>query len=66
MSMWWCVSSAWYGNGSSSANIVDVIEADECPEGSVRYVGRTDYYIDWFDSKESAEKFVADVRNQSN
>ena len=39
-------------------NLIGSIYAEEKPANSFKSKNRADYYIDWFDSKEEAEKFV--------
>lgn len=41
-------------------NIVASQAAEERPANSFKSTNRADYYFDWFDSKEEAEKFITE------
>lgn len=55
---WYCVASSYDNNGRVRASIVDMVQAIEEPKSIFSSGAREDTYIDWFDSKEAAEKFV--------
>ena len=40
------------------SNLIGYQYAEEKPANSFKSKNRTDYYIDWFESKEEAEEFV--------
>lgn len=43
-----------------STRYMGEIQAETKPESTVKSTGTTDYYMDYFDTKEDAERFVAD------
>lgn len=43
-----------------STRYMGKIQAETKPESTVKLIGTTDYYMDYFDTKEDAERFVAD------
>lgn len=63
MKKWYCVVSTFDDKGKITANIVDTKEAEEQPEGGFKSTARKDIYTDWFDSEETANKFIADSKN---
>ena len=63
MRKWYCVVSTFDDKGRVTANIVDTKEADEQLESTSKSTKRKDVYTDWFDSEETANKFIADSKN---
>lgn len=54
----WAVTTAFYDNGSVTANIVTSVEADQKPQAGYRETRSADIYTDWFDSRQKAQAFV--------
>lgn len=55
----YCVSTTIYDCGRTTLCISHV-EAEEKPKNSFKSTPRADYYNDYFDTAEEAEKFYAD------
>lgn len=62
MKKWYCVVSTFDDKGNITANIVDTKEAKRRPEGIYRATAHKDTYIDWFDSEEATNEFIADCK----
>lgn len=62
---YYCVTSAFHSNGRVTANITMVLEADEKPKNTFRYLHDRDIYSDWFDTKADADKAVAEARAEN-
>lgn len=44
----------------STTRYVGEVQAEKKPESTVKSTGSTDYYMDYFDTQEEAERFVAE------
>lgn len=49
-------------NGEVRCDIVDSVVAESKPESSYNSTSLKDIYVDWFDSRAEAEKFVEEAR----
>lgn len=58
--VFYCVATTVFSSGKTVMNIVASQTAEERPANSFKSTNRADYYCDWFDSKEEAEKFIAE------
>ena len=61
----YCVSSTYFDDGRCSANLVDIIEAEEKPKDTHIHAARADRYCDWFSTSIEAEAFIAETKRQS-
>ena len=62
MATYFCVTSAWYDDGHGTADITDVVDADEKPQDSFKSTMRKDIYLDWYESYEDAQAVIEAVR----
>lgn len=62
MKKFYAVCSSYYDDGRATANLVDVVEAEEKPQDSYNQARRCDVYVTWFDSREEAEKHISECR----
>lgn len=60
--VYWSVTTAIYYTGRITVNITSTREAVCKPENSFTGTRYRDIYIDWFDSREEAEKFAGEAR----
>lgn len=60
MKLFYCVSTTVFPNGRTFRNFEVSRLAEERPANSFESTNRGDCYLDWFDSKEEAEKFIAE------
>lgn len=58
--VFYCVATTVFSSGKTVMNIVASQAAEERPANSFKSTNRADYYCDWFDSKEEAEKFITE------
>lgn len=63
MKTYYCVKSSVDNHGHMTATITESVEAEEQPADSYVSTSRKDIYMDWFESREEAEKFVCNARN---
>lgn len=63
MTTFYCVMSKYDDKGHTWAKLTGTQTAKVMPSGSHRSTKTADYWIDWFDSREEAEKFVQDTLN---
>lgn len=61
MKNWYCVTTAYYDNGKTTAAITSIVEAEEQPENSYTSARDRDVYLDWYGSLAEAEKAVRDA-----
>lgn len=62
MKTWWGVVTTFDNNGRVTAAVTRTVRATEKPERSFTETKRKDIYLDWFDSQEEAEEFVAEAK----
>jgi len=48
--------------GRATANITDMIKAEEKPESTYTSTRRKDIYNDWFESEKEAQEYVEQTR----
>jgi hypothetical protein len=60
---YWCVMSEFYDNGTVKAAMASEARNGK-PENTCRSMPRMDAYEDWFDSREEAEAFLAEIRKE--
>lgn len=58
MKKYYAVCSSFYSNGRITANLVDVVEAEEKPEDTYNETRRCDIYVNWFGSHEEALDYI--------
>lgn len=58
MRTFYCVATTIRDNGQCSCNIVCTVEAETKPENKCKSTSRADYYTDWFEMLEDAQRFV--------
>lgn len=58
MKTYYCVTTSFDDKGKVTANITNVIEAEEKPENTFKSTSRKDIYNDWFESEKEAKEFV--------
>mgnify|MGYP000737978033 CR=1 FL=1 len=59
MKTYYCVTSSFDDRGRATANITDMIKAEEKPESTYTSTRRKDIYNDWFESeKEKYPEFI--------
>lgn len=63
MKAFYCVTSSFDDRGRVTANITEIIEAEEKPESTYTNTGRKDIYNDWFESEKEAQEFAEQTRN---
>jgi len=63
---WYCVSSTYFDDGRCSANLIDIVEAEEKPRDTHKVCRNCDRYCDWFATAIEAEAFIAETKRQSN
>lgn len=51
MKTYYCVTSSFDDRGRATANITDMIKAEEKPESTYTSTRRKDIYNDWFESE---------------
>jgi len=59
---WYGVVSTFYDNGRVTAAVTRTVQAAQKPERSFTSAKRRDIYLDWFDSKQEADHFVAEAK----
>ena len=62
MKKWYCVTTAYYDNGKTTAAITSIVEAEDKPEDSYTSARDRDIYLDWYGTLAEAEKAVRDAR----
>lgn len=58
MKTYYCVTSSFDDRGRATANITDMIKAEEKPESTYTSTRRKDIYNDWFESEKEAQEYV--------
>lgn len=58
MKKYYCVTSSFDNKGRVTANITNIIEAEEKPESTFISTSRKDIYSDWFEDEKEAKEFV--------
>lgn len=61
--IYWGVTTSVYDNGRVVANITSTVEAVCKPGNTFQNKPHKDVYIDWFESREEAVKFVEGAKN---
>lgn len=61
MKTWYVVTSSYHDDGKVVANITGTVEAAEKPKSTSTSVSNRDIYVDYFDSKKEADKFVEET-----
>lgn len=64
MKTFYCVSTVVRDNGQCSCNIVDAVESEMKPENKCKSTSRADYYTDWFETLEDAQRFVEQSKSK--
>lgn len=62
MKTYYCVTSSFDDRGRATANITDMIKAEEKPESTYTSARRKDIYNDWFESEKEAQEYVEQTR----
>ena len=62
MKTWYCVTTAYYDNGKTTAAITGITEAERKPEDYSISSRDRDVYLDWYETLAEAEKAVRDAR----
>lgn len=62
MKTYYCVTSSFDDKGRATANITDMIKAEEKPESTYTSTRRKDIYNDWFESEKEAQEYVEQTR----
>lgn len=62
MKTYYCVTSSFDDMGRATANITDMIKAEEKPESTYTSTRRKDIYNDWFESEKEAQEYVEQTR----
>lgn len=62
MRTWYGVVSTFHDNGRVTAAVTRTVQATQKPERSFTSAKRRDIYLDWFDSKQEADRFVAEAK----
>ena len=62
MKTYYCVTSSFDDRGRATANITDMIKAEEKPESTYTSTRRKDIYNDWFESEKEAQEYVEQTR----
>ena len=63
MRTYYCVSSTIYGDGRTTAVIVDMVESEKPPRNSFKSTPQKDIYTDWFGDLMLARKFVREAKS---
>lgn len=63
MNTYYCVMSKYDDKGHTWAKLTGTRQSTRKPMWSHRHTKTADYWIDWFDSLQEAEKFVQDTLN---
>lgn len=64
MKKYYAVCTSYYDDGRVTTNLVDVIEAEEKPQGTFKETRRCDIYVDWFDSYDEAMEEINGVKRE--
>lgn len=59
---YYSVTTSFDNRGRVQASITSTIQAAVKPEQTYRSTSRKDIYVDWFESREAAEKFAKEAR----
>lgn len=59
---YWGVATSFDDRGRVVSNITSTVEAAVKPENTYKSTSRKDIYVDWFESREAAEKHVKEAR----
>lgn len=59
---YWGVTTSFDDRGRVVSNITSTVEAAVKPEDTYTSTSRKDIYVDWFESREAAEKHVKEAR----
>lgn len=62
MMIWWGVTTSFDDAGRVVSHITSTVEADVKPKDTYTSTSKKDIYVDWFESREAAEKHVADAK----
>ena len=62
MKKYYAVCNCYYNDGRITANLVDVVEANEMPEDTFKTTRRCDIYVNWFASSKEATRFINDCK----
>lgn len=62
MSIYYCVTEAYYDNGRVTANITMSMEAESKPEDTSKSLRDRDIYCTWYETKEEADQAVNEAR----
>lgn len=62
MKKYYAVCNSYYNNGKVVANLVDTIEAEEKPKDTYKETKRCDVYVNWFESRNEAMKFINECK----
>lgn len=64
MRTFYCVATTVKDNGQCSCSIVDSVEAETKPENKCKSTSRANYYTDWFETLEDAQRFVEQSKSK--
>lgn len=62
MKTWYGVVSTFDNRGRVTAAVTRIVQAVERPEREYKSTIRKDIYLDWFDTREEADHFVAESK----
>lgn len=62
MKKYWVVVTTFDDRGKVTANIVDVVDAEQKPEQGYKSTKSKDIYTDYFETLEEAKKFVEEAK----
>ena len=61
LTTWYAVTSSFYDNGKVKAAITDTVMAVQKPESGYKELKRCDVYVDYYPTKEEADKAVEEA-----
>lgn len=61
LTTWYAVTSSFYDNGKVKAAITDTVRAAQKPESGYKELKRCDVYVDYYPTKEEADKAVEEA-----
>lgn len=62
MKKYYAICSSYYDNGNIVANLVDIVEEEEKPQNTHKRTSNCDVYVDWFETYESAMRFIEECK----
>ena len=61
LTTWYAVTSSFYDNGKVKAAITDTVRTAQKPESGYKELKRCDVYVDYYPTKEEADKAVEEA-----